>query len=58
MKECKVTEADCETEKDEVVKEHEDASYTVTQLETEMIKLREVHTTKSKVRISLRANRT
>ncbi|XP_060777011.1 coiled-coil domain-containing protein 178 [Neoarius graeffei] len=48
MKEYKETEADCEKEKDEVVKEHEDASDTVAQLETETVKLREVHTAKLK----------
>lgn len=51
-------EADCEREKDEVAKEHEEASIAVAQLETELVKLRETHTAKSKVRISLKANRT
>lgn len=53
MKEYQVTEADCEREKDEVMNEHEEASSTVTQLETEMVKLREIHTAKSEVRSSL-----
>ncbi|XP_017320591.1 coiled-coil domain-containing protein 178 isoform X3 [Ictalurus punctatus] len=47
-KEYKVIEADCEREKDEVAKEHEEASIAVAQLETELVKLRETHTAKSK----------
>lgn len=54
MKEYKVTEATSEREKDEVVKEHEEASSRVAQLETEIVKLREMHSAKSKVRISNR----
>lgn len=55
MKEYQITEADWEKEKDEVMNEHEEASCTVTQLETEMVKLREIHAAKSKVRIYLTA---
>ncbi|MCI4374316.1 hypothetical protein PGIGA_G00004870 [Pangasianodon gigas] len=48
MKEYKETEADCEREKDKVVKEHEEASSAFAQLETELFKLRDIHTAKSK----------
>lgn len=54
VEEYRVTEADCQREKDELVEEHEEASCTVAQLETEMVKLREIHTAKSKVRVSNR----
>lgn len=53
-----MTEADCTREKEQVEKEHEEALSSVTQLETEMVTLREIHTAKCKVRISLNSNRT
>ncbi|KAK3551466.1 hypothetical protein QTP70_017410 [Hemibagrus guttatus] len=48
MTEYNITEADCEREKEQVEKEHEEALSSVTHLETEMVTLREMHTAKSK----------
>lgn len=53
-----MTEADCEREKEQVEKEHEEAWSSLVKLETEMVTLREIHTAMCKVRISLRSNRT
>ncbi|KAM9487715.1 coiled-coil domain-containing protein 178 [Clarias gariepinus] len=54
LMEYKATEDDYEREEDEVRKEHEEASSAVAQLETETVKLREIHTAKSKTIVDLK----